>query len=1048
MNALKYYLWLALLLVAVFCNDFDLRAQQIRIDRIEMLPDIPAPYLMRDWKEVALNYDAFVYDFSKTGDHLPLIRWGGAGVNYPDEQTFGLHTVVGTTAPGSSEAINVLPSIIGATLAGLDKSDQDGIDWVRKSREFFNRRPEENVYLNHPAAASGSDWWYDTMPNVFFYQLYDLYRNTDAYPEQLVSVADQWLAAVRKMGGGMTPWARPNMNYRGWYLASMMPNGSGVRQPEAAGAIAWLLYHAYNETGEDKYRIGAEWAMEFLNARPSNPSYELQLPYGVYTAARMNAELGTDYDTERLMNWCFDVGSLRNWGMITGNWGGYSVGGLIGEVNGFNDYAFLMNTVQHMAALVPMVRYDDRFARAVGKWALHAAQAARLFYPAHLPSDHQDNFSWSGNYDPGSVIGYEALRQSKSGRSPYATGDAIDGGWGQTNLALYGSSHAGYLAGIVDTTDVPMILKLDLRATDFFSSGAYPTYLLYNPYEESKEVLIDIGSTSSDLYDMVSKEFAAVGVDGEVPLTVPSDEAIVIVVVPSGGVVTYEYDKMLVDGIVVDYRSGNQSGNYPPRIKALAADRFLVKTDGTAFIYCTAVDRDDEMIAYSWSAEPGSITGNGAQATFHAPATPGETRIVCLVDDGRGGTAADTIYVSIVTEIPVDPVIHRITASPRKIDIGTSSEIFCEAEDPEGNELTFAWIALHGIIEGVGNAVVWFAPDEPGNFLLTCIVENGTGGVAIDSILLPVRDSAASQSGELRAFYEFSGDASDASGNGHHGTVSGAIPVSDRNGVDQGAYSFDGVNDYIRIENSPLLNFTSGITVGMWLKIGQFFDREAHPISHGSWENRWKISITNGRFRWTVKTSEGIKDIDSELEAEPDTYYHLAATYDGADIEIYIDGELNTFGLFSGKLLQTSLDLMIGQVLPDNANYNFRGVIDELRIYDYALASDAVYELYSFGTSVDRGNPAGQPDVYLLHQNYPNPFNPVTTIRFGMPHPSSVRLIVYDLLGRNVAEILDADLTAGEHSVEWHADGLPSGIYFYTLVSGSFSSTRRLILIR
>ena len=111
----------------------------------------------------------------------------------------------------------------------------------------------------------------------------------------LLIVADQmaWQLLIA-MGGSTTPWQVPYMNYRAFNLMTMEPFTSGVDEPEAAGAIAWILYNAYLETGNEKYRIGAEWCLEFLNSLLTNPSYELQLPYGVYTAARMNAELGTN----------------------------------------------------------------------------------------------------------------------------------------------------------------------------------------------------------------------------------------------------------------------------------------------------------------------------------------------------------------------------------------------------------------------------------------------------------------------------------------------------------------------------------------------------------------------------------------------------------------------------------------------------------------------------------------------------------------------------------------------------------------------------------
>ena len=172
------------------------------------------------------------------------------------------------------------------------------------------------------------------MPNIFFYQLYDMYPNTGDFEYQFTMVADRWLEAIEVMGASSTPWQKPFMNYRAFNLMTMTPYSSGIPEPEAAGALAWILYNAFIETGNDNYRIGAEWAMEFLNELNSNPSYELQLAYGVYLAARMNAQIGTTYDVEKLINWCFNVGPLRSWGAIICRWGNYDVHGLIGEVNG------------------------------------------------------------------------------------------------------------------------------------------------------------------------------------------------------------------------------------------------------------------------------------------------------------------------------------------------------------------------------------------------------------------------------------------------------------------------------------------------------------------------------------------------------------------------------------------------------------------------------------------------------------------------------------------------------------------------------------------
>ena len=224
--AKKYVLYIICILV-----NFSI-AQQIDIPRIEQMPNIPTPFEMRDWKRVTLGYDSLVFDFDREGDYLPLISWMTNTVNYPSHQSIYLHTVVGTPYPSSSEAINVIPAIIGASLVGLDKTTHNGYNWVLFCEEFFNKRPEENVYLNHPVAQSGDDWWYATMPNVFFYQLYNLYPETGDFAYQFVSVANQWLNAVRAMGASSAPWTVPNMDHRGWYLSTMTPHDDGVHQPD------------------------------------------------------------------------------------------------------------------------------------------------------------------------------------------------------------------------------------------------------------------------------------------------------------------------------------------------------------------------------------------------------------------------------------------------------------------------------------------------------------------------------------------------------------------------------------------------------------------------------------------------------------------------------------------------------------------------------------------------------------------------------------------------------------------------------------------------
>jgi len=83
------------------------------------------------------------------------------------------------------------------------------------------------------------------------------------------------------------------------------------------------------------------------------------------------------------------------------------------------------------------------------------------------------------------------------------------------------------------------------------------------------------------------------------------------------------------------------------------------------------------------------------------------------------------------------------------------------------------------------------------------------------------------------------------------------------------------------------------------------------------------------------------------------------------------------------------------------------------------------------------------PNGYILEQNYPNPFNPTTTIRFSLPHREHVTLKVFDVLGREVATLVDGEINPGEHSVVFSGKNLASAVYFYRLTTPTFSQTKR-----
>ena len=121
-------------------------------------------------------------------------------------------------------------------------------------------------------------------------------------------------------------------------------------------------------------------------------------------------------------------------------------------------------------------------------------------------------------------------------------------------------------------------------------------------------------------------------------------------------------------------------------------------------------------------------------------------------------------------------------------------------------------------------------------------------------------------------------------------------------------------------------------------------------------------------------------------------------------------------------------------------------------IRPYTVKRGSITELGAFAVgrfdTAWAGVPEEIPRRYRLVQNYPNPFNQVTVIRYELPREEKVELKVYNTLGRVVEVLEKGNKLAGYHKVEWDASNLPTGIYFYRLKAGSFTDTKKLLLVK
>lgn len=960
----------ALLLSLISFNAIS-QSQQIDINRVNQMPNIPSPYEMRDWKDVARKYDEFIYDRTKTGTYLPLVGIKSTSTNYPNLQPILLQTYVGGST-SAAESINIIPSIVGASLVGKDKTNQGGINWVTKTKDFFNKANQQNIYLNNYSGISGGDWWYDVMPNVFFYQLYSLYPSDTDFQDQFITVADRWLSAVYAMGGSSTPWTVPNMNYRAWRFATMTGNASGVLEPEAAGSIAWLLHSAYVKTGDKKYLDGAQMATEFLSNLNSNPSYELQLPYGTLVAAQMNAENGTNYNVDKMLNWSFDRGALRGWGTIVGKWDGKDVSGLIGEANdGGDDYAFLMNGYQQAAAFVPLIKYDKRYARAIAKWTLNLANASRLMYPKYLPSDRQDDYAWSNANDPESVIAYEALKEKNvyaSNLPLYGTGDAKRNGWANTNLGLYGSSHVGYLAAIVETTDVEGILKLDANKTDFFGQNAYPTYVLYNPLSSTQQVTLSLGANSYDIYDAISEEVIKSSATGSTTISIPANEVLLISYLPAGSTTTEENGKLMIGNDVVDYHYGY---DFTPefRVKSMASEKPAYSFASTATIYAT-VENAPASVSYEWyvNDELATTTTTGV-FNWTVPSVEGDYTILLKAISGEGETSA-SVELKVWEVVPEPPVITGITMPRKFVYENEKVTMKVEVATTGQEELASEWSVTGGTAEPSGSSLSWTAPGE-GIYKISVRVTNEFQLQSVYSMDVLVKKRQEGTT-DVLAYYPFDGNVDDLGGKGFNAQLIGVTLAPDPRGQANKAYLFDSPIDIISIPNQMALNFVSSGALSFWIKATSVPD-ESFIISHGSWEERYKISIIpNGKLRWTVKTSEGVVDLDSSEPLALNQFGHVTAAYTGYSMELYIDGELDTFAEHSGTIPTTSKAITFGRKDQSESRWSLNGVLDEVRLYNKILSPDEIATLKTLWNEDEEPPITGLESDQSLRP-YPNP---------------------------------------------------------------------------
>ncbi|MDR1416124.1 MAG: hypothetical protein LBJ57_01735 [Prevotellaceae bacterium] len=551
-------------------EDYGSAVPQTAIPRVELMPNNPQPYKIIGWRQKAVDYDSYVFDFGARYPAGAVIWLDSSRRNLP-QVTFGLYTAINDSRQGPTnnggefhESLNSMAAVLGAGLVGIDKTNQHGFNFVKMLQSYFNSATGWNIMMNNttPQVALlgggyGRDWWYDVLPNVLFYAICDVFPNVDNADNIQRSIAEQFYKADSTLSGCY------DYSYFDYAQMKGMVNQIALQQ-DAAGGHGYVLYAAYQKYGDARYLSGAKSAIEALDKQQESRFYEILLPMGVYTAARLNAEHSASYDVEKMLSWVFDgcksVSGRYGWGVIAGKWGRYDVSGLQGSTTDGGGYAFLMNSMKMAWPLVPMVKYQPEFARAIGKWMLNNTNAARLFFPNEI----EDSLQWLPELKEhtGALVAYEGLRYEDAyskpelkGAHPVALGDGPR--WTSSNpkesmFSLYSTSPIGIMGAMVDTTSVKMILRLDCNVTDFYAPRKFPTYLYYNPYPVDTSIAYQ-AKGSSDIFDIVARKYVAKNVHAEASIKLGADQAAILVELPAGAKIKREGRTLKVGREIISF---------------------------------------------------------------------------------------------------------------------------------------------------------------------------------------------------------------------------------------------------------------------------------------------------------------------------------------------------------------------------------------------------------------------------------------------------------------------------------------------------------------
>jgi chitodextrinase len=293
----------------------------------------------------------------------------------------------------------------------------------------------------------------------------------------------------------------------------------------------------------------------------------------------------------------------------------------------------------------------------------------------------------------------------------------------------------------------------------------------------------------------------------------------------------------------------------------------------------------------------------------------------------------------------------------------------------------------------------------------------------------------------------------DASGTGNTGNVSNTTWTTA--GKYGGALSFNGTNALVTVADAASLDLTTGMTLEAWVNPSNVSRAWREVIYKGT--NNYYLEATSNQNPaapaggGTIGGSN-VRTVGTSV-LPLNTWTHLAVTYDGARLRLYVNGVERSNRARTGNILTSTNPLRLGS---NGSGQYFQGLIDEVRIYSVArTAAQIQADLSTPITSsplVQLPAASGLRGSVELYQRGPNP-GVASTIAFVLPERATVSLDIFDVQGKRVCSLARGAFEAGEHTVMWNgrddAGGtVANGTYFCRLQVGQTSLVRKLALVR